>query len=71
MKSFQGSTDERVGPHLVNVRTFAEMLGYGLTKAWEIIGAGEVMVVRHNRSTRVRLDSIKAFIDANTVKGAE
>jgi hypothetical protein len=54
---------------LVKVAEFAAMVSCGRTKAWQMIRAGEVQVVRHSGTTRVRLDSIVAFIEGHTVAG--
>lgn len=47
---------------LLPVRTAAQMLGIGRTKAYELIEAGELELVHIGRSALVPADSVHAFV---------
>ena len=49
-------------PLCVRVPTAAKMLGVGLTKMYELIGAGEVQIVKLGRVTLVPVASLEQLI---------
>jgi excisionase family DNA binding protein len=55
-------------PMCVRVPTAAKMLGIGLTKMYELIGAGEVQTVKLGRTTLVPMASLEALIARYTSK---
>jgi excisionase family DNA binding protein len=50
-------------PQLVSVRETRRLLGIGNTKAYELIGSGELRSIRVGRARRVTLASIKDFVE--------
>lgn len=51
-------------PLLVTVDRAAQMLGIGRTKTFELISSGALPAVKIGRSTRVRLDDVRAYAAA-------
>ncbi|MGQ0431319.1 MAG: helix-turn-helix domain-containing protein [Microthrixaceae bacterium] len=64
---FNASDDQAPGAPpraavLLPVRTAAQMLGIGRTKAYELIGAGELELVHIGRSALVPAESVHEFV---------
>lgn len=65
---FNASADQAPGAPpptavLLPVRTAAQMLGIGRTKAYELIGAGELELVHIGRSALVPAESVHEFVN--------
>ncbi len=51
-------------PGLLRVEEAARFLGIGRSKAYEMIGSGELPVVRFGRSVRVPTTHLRAWVEA-------
>jgi excisionase family DNA binding protein len=50
---------------LLNAAEMAEILGVTKSCAYQIMGSGEIAVVRFGRSVRVTEEDLQAYIDRN------
>jgi len=55
--------DTNPAPLCVRVNVASRMLGIGRTKIYELIGNGEVEVIKVGKATLVTTDSLKALIE--------
>jgi excisionase family DNA binding protein len=53
---------------LVTVCQAAELLAIGRTSVYELIGRGELEVVRIGRATRIPVDAVHDFVARRTAK---
>lgn len=56
-------------PLCVRVPAAARMLGIGLTKTYELIGAGEIEIVKLGRVTLIPVASLEGLIARHSSKG--
>ena len=49
---------------LVSIVDAARMLGIGRSKAYELVNAGELPVVRIGRAVRIPVSAIEAYVDS-------
>ena len=50
-------------PVAVSPREAFAALGIGVTKGYELIGAGELQAIKIGRSTRITVASVKALVE--------
>lgn len=55
----------------IGVAAFCKRVGVGRTKAYQLIGAGELQAVKIGRRTLITVESIEALIERSSIKGGE
>lgn len=63
------TTPHPIEPICVKVNDAARMIGVGRTKLYEMIAAGEVVVVKLGKSTRVTTASLRELIKRQDMSG--
>jgi len=68
------TTTEVVPPHtpilLLDVRHVAQALGCGRSFVYELVGAGELPVVKLGRLTRIPYKSVEQYVERKLSEGA-
>lgn len=54
---------QSVEPALLTIPQVAQKLGIGETKAWDLVGRGEIASIRLGKCRRVPLAALDAFIE--------
>lgn len=68
--AFSGSSP-RANPLVVSPREAGYMLSLGLTRIYELVGAGELVSYTDGRSRRITVESIHAYIRRRIAAGLE
>jgi excisionase family DNA binding protein len=63
-----GDDERRAGAVLVTVCQAAELLAIGRTSVYDLIGRGELEVVRIGRSIRIPVDAVHHFVERRRVR---
>ena len=64
------ATSEKGLQRLLTLEESARLLGIGRTKIYELVGRGELPVVKIDRSSRIRPSDLEEFVEAHVTRKA-
>lgn len=56
-------------PLLLNLQQVADVLGYGRTKAWELIHTGTIRAIHVGHTLRVYREDLRSFVEGPVPEG--